>query len=445
MPSAQSATAGTAMASIGIIGSEGRMGQAIAALLADSGHQLAGGADIAGSGDAAALADRSDVLVDFSSPAARAANLHAAIGAGIPIVVGTTGLTERHHAAIDRAAHAVAVLQTGNTSLGVTLLAHLVREAAARLGPEWDIEVLEMHHRMKVDAPSGTALLLGEAAAAGRGTPLATNSERGRDGDTGARAEGAIGFASLRGGTLLMTPLKGADGQIYGMAQGNVLVGGVGAAAGGAQVQVNHLAVGKVSGGATVERAVASNLGENNQIRLELKETDFQTVSRMVEAINNHFGPGIATALDGRVVRVMSPSSSDQRVSFIGILEGLEVNPAKVAAKVIMNARTGSVVMNQAVTLDSCAISHGNLSVSVGMDTQVSQPNPLSGGQTVVTQNPSVEIKKEPGKVIMVKGGASLSEVVKAMNAIGATPQDLLAILQALKAAGSLRAELEII
>lgn len=202
MPSAQSATAGTAMASIGIIGSEGRMGQAIAALLADSGHQLAGGADIAGSGDAAALADRSDVLVDFSSPGALDANLHAAIGAGIPIVVGTTGLTERHHMAIDHAAHAVAVLQTGNTSLGVTLLAHLVGEAAAKLGPDWDIEIVEMHHRMKVDAPSGTALLLGEAAAIGRGIPLATNSERGRNGMTGARAEGAIGFASLRGGTV---------------------------------------------------------------------------------------------------------------------------------------------------------------------------------------------------------------------------------------------------
>ena len=192
------------MASIGIIGSEGRMGQAIAALLSQSEHSLAGGADVHGAGgsDAATLADRSEVLVDFSSPAALEANLHAAVGAGIPIVIGTTGLTERHHAAIDRAAHAVAVLQTGNTSLGVTLLAHLVGEAAAKLGPDWDIEIVEMHHRMKVDAPSGTALLLGEAAAAGRGIALATNSERRRDGDTGARAEGAIGFASLRGGTV---------------------------------------------------------------------------------------------------------------------------------------------------------------------------------------------------------------------------------------------------
>jgi 4-hydroxy-tetrahydrodipicolinate reductase len=188
------------MASIGIIGSRGRMGQTIAALLAESDHTLAGGADQGE--DAAGLADRSEVLVDFSSPAALDANLHAAIGAGIPILVGTTGLTERHHTAIDHAAHAIPVLQTGNTSLGVTLLAHLVGAAAARLGPEWDIEILEMHHRMKVDAPSGTALLLGEAAAGARGVDLAAESERGRDGQTGARSEGAIGFASLRGGTV---------------------------------------------------------------------------------------------------------------------------------------------------------------------------------------------------------------------------------------------------
>ena len=188
------------MARIGIIGSEGRMGQAIAALLAEGEHQLAGGADQPG--DAASVADRSDVLVDFSSPQALEANLHAAIGAGIPIVVGTTGLSERHHVAIDHAAHAIAVLQTGNTSLGVTLLAHLVCEAAAKLGAQWDIEIVEMHHRMKVDAPSGTALLLGEAAATGRGIPLVTNSERGRDGTAEPRGEGTIGFASLRGGTV---------------------------------------------------------------------------------------------------------------------------------------------------------------------------------------------------------------------------------------------------
>jgi len=188
------------MARIGIIGSEGRMGQALIQAIAAAGHECAGGIDRGG--DAAGLADHSDALLDFSAPAALETNLHAAVGAGVPLLIGTTALEERHQAAIDSAAQAIAVLQTGNTSLGVTLLAHLVREAAARLGPEWDVEVLEMHHRMKVDAPSGTALLLGQAVAAGRGIELASHSERGRDGCTGARAEGAIGFASLRGGTV---------------------------------------------------------------------------------------------------------------------------------------------------------------------------------------------------------------------------------------------------
>jgi 4-hydroxy-tetrahydrodipicolinate reductase len=188
------------MARIGIIGSEGRMGHALERAIEAAGHECAGGVDKGD--DPAALADASDVLVDFSAPGALEANLHAAIGAGIPILVGTTGLEDKHNAALDSAAGAIAVLQTGNTSLGITLLAHLVKEAAARLGPDWDIEVLEIHHRMKVDAPSGTALLLGEAAAAGRGVDLASHSERGRDGHTGAREKGAIGFASLRGGTV---------------------------------------------------------------------------------------------------------------------------------------------------------------------------------------------------------------------------------------------------
>ncbi len=188
------------MARIGIIGSEGRMGRALVEAVQAAGHEVAGGADKGA--DVASLADASDALVDFSAPPAVQNNLHAAIGAGIPILIGTTGLGDAHHLAIDHAAQAVAVLQTGNTSLGVTLLAHLVGEAAKRLGPDWDIEVLEMHHRMKVDAPSGTALLLGEAAALARGAHLAAVADSGRDGICGPRDEGAIGFASLRGGTV---------------------------------------------------------------------------------------------------------------------------------------------------------------------------------------------------------------------------------------------------
>jgi 4-hydroxy-tetrahydrodipicolinate reductase len=188
------------MTKIGIIGSNGRMGQALVAAISEAGLTHAGGVDQGD--DVAALAAASDVIVDFSSPHALEANLAAASAANTPIVIGTTGLEERHHWLIDDAGQDIAVLQTGNTSLGVTMLAALVHEAAARLGADWDIEIVEMHHRMKVDAPSGTAMLLGEAAAKGRHIDLAQSSERGRDGITGARKEGAIGFASLRGGTV---------------------------------------------------------------------------------------------------------------------------------------------------------------------------------------------------------------------------------------------------
>lgn len=192
------------MTKIGIIGSKGRMGQAITAVIsaagADAAYILAGGADQGD--DVAALTAISDVLIDFSSPMALEANLYAAIAAGKPIVIGTTGLEERHHYLIDDAAADIAILQTGNSSLGVNMLAALVQEAAERLSDDWDIEIMEMHHRHKVDAPSGTAMLLAAAAAKGRAIDLARNSERGRDGITGMRAPGAIGFASLRGGSV---------------------------------------------------------------------------------------------------------------------------------------------------------------------------------------------------------------------------------------------------
>ena len=201
------------MVRIGILGAGGRMGRAIAGAAGDAGIELAGGADRAGvtgeiapglaiTADEAALAEVSDVLIDFSVPAALEAHLAAAVVADKPIVIGTTGLEPKHHALIDDAAKSIAVLQTGNTSLGVTLLSALVRQAAARLGSDWDIEIVEMHHRHKVDAPSGTSLLLGEAAAAGRSVALTDVADRGRDGITGARADGAIGFASLRGGSV---------------------------------------------------------------------------------------------------------------------------------------------------------------------------------------------------------------------------------------------------
>ncbi|MEL6874400.1 MAG: 4-hydroxy-tetrahydrodipicolinate reductase [Pseudomonadota bacterium] len=188
------------MTKIGIIGSKGRMGQALIAAIEEADHIHAGGVDQGD--DVGALVSASDVLVDFSSPTALEANLSACVASSKPLVIGTTGLEEGHHTAIDQTAEKIAILQTGNTSLGVNMLAALVEQAAAKLGDDWDIEIVEMHHRHKVDAPSGTAKLLGEAAAAGRGIDLASHSESGRDGITGARKKGAIGFAALRGGSV---------------------------------------------------------------------------------------------------------------------------------------------------------------------------------------------------------------------------------------------------
>lgn len=303
--------------------------------------------------------------------------------------------------------------------------------------------VASMLQQMGVNLPPGTTLQLKNVAAVMVTASLPAFAQPGQTLDVTVSSMGNA--KSLRGGTLLMTPLKGADNQIYAMAQGNLLVGGVGAAAGGSKVQVNHLSVGRISAGATVERTVPSSLTQGNVVQLELNDTDFSTASRVVEAINKQFGNNTAAAMNGRVIQVQAPLNSDERVAFLGVLESLNVTPAQTAAKVILNARTGSVVMNQSVTLDSCAVSHGNLSVMIDTQPVISQPAPLSQGQTVVAQRSQVEIKKEPGQVLMLQNGASLAEVVRALNAIGATPQDLLAILQAMKAAGSLRAELEII
>lgn len=303
--------------------------------------------------------------------------------------------------------------------------------------------VVSMLQQLGVNLPPGTSLQLKNVAAVVVTSSLPAFAQPGQTLDITVSSMGNA--KSLRGGTLLMTPLKGADNQIYAMAQGNIVVGGVGASANGSKAQVNHLSVGRISAGATVERAVVSFLGQGNIVHLELNSTDFSTASRVVSAVNQRFGADTAAAVDGRVIRVRTPETSDARVSFLGTLESLNVNPAQTAAKVILNARTGSIVMNQSVTLDSCAVAHGNLSVIIKSEPVISQPAPFSKGQTVVAGVSQIEINKEPGQVLMLKAGVSLAEVVRALNAIGATPQDLVAILQAMKAAGSLRAELEII
>ena len=250
---------------------------------------------------------------------------------------------------------------------------------------------------------------------------------------------------SLRGGTLILTPLKGADGQIYAQAQGNLMVGGVGAAANGSKAVINHLLAGRIVAGATVEREVPTSLGQGPFVHYEMGVTDFGTTQRVVEVINREMGPGTAQAVDGRLIRVNAPEGANDRVAFMGRVENLEVRPMKSMAKIIVNPRTGSVVMNQMVTIETCAVAHGALSVVINTDQQVSQPNALAGGQTVTTSQSSIDIQQPGGALMQLKAGANLSDVVKAINALGANPQDLVSILQAMKAAGALRADLEVI
>lgn len=251
---------------------------------------------------------------------------------------------------------------------------------------------------------------------------------------------------SLRGGTLLMTSLRGANGDIYAMAQGNVLVGGAGASAAGSKVQINHLSAGRIPLGATVEKAVPSRSIDHATVDLELDQTDFSTARQVADAINRRFGNNaLAMAMDGRVIRVQMPADQASRVGFLGDLENVDVSVPKPAAKVVVNSRTGSIVLNQSVTLDECAVAHGNLSVTISSTPVISQPNAFAQGSTVSAEKADITIRQGGGALMRVPGSAKLVDVVKALNALGASAQDLIAILQAMKASGSLKAELEVI
>ncbi len=298
--------------------------------------------------------------------------------------------------------------------------------------------------QMGITLPPGTSLQLKNVAAV---TVTASLPPFSRPGQTIDITVSSIGNAkSLRGGTLLMTPLKGADGQVYAMAQGNLLVSGAGAAAGGSKTVINHLSVGRIPSGATVERSVPTVLGQGEYIYLELNSADFTTAARLADVIDREISPDteIATALDARTIQVKAPEGN-ARVVFISRIENLQVDAAAAMAKVIVNARTGSVVMNQHVALDDCAVAHGNLTVVISAENTVSQPGPFAQGQTAGVTNANIEIKADKGNLLHLKRGTDLGDVVKALNSIGATPQDMLAILQAMKAAGALRAELEVI
>ena len=297
--------------------------------------------------------------------------------------------------------------------------------------------------QLGITVPAGTNMQLKNVAAV---MVTATLPSFARPGQSIDITVSSLGNAkSLRGGTLLMTPLKGADGQVYALAQGNMVVGGAGASANGSKVQINQLSSGRIPAGAIVERGVDSPLGGDGTLMLELNTSDFGTAQMAMDAINRSFGPGTATALDARVIQVTAPARPEERVGFLARIQNLDVSPAQAVAKVVINARTGSVVMNQNVRLNDCAVAHGNLSVVINTEPVVSQPNPLSGGATVAAQKSQIEISVAGSALQVVRGGASLADVIKGLNTLGANPQDLVSILQAMKAAGALRAELEII
>jgi flagellar P-ring protein precursor FlgI len=297
--------------------------------------------------------------------------------------------------------------------------------------------------QMGVTVPAGTSMQVKNIAAVMVTAQLPPFAQPGQLIDVTVSSMGNA--KSLRGGTLLATPLKGADGQIYAMAQGNLVVGGAGASAAGSKVQVNSLNAGRVPDGASVERSVATPLNQGDSLQLDLTANDYNTAREVARAINARMGEGIAQALDGRSVRVRMPASPEARVAFMADVENLPLELAAPAAKIVLNARTGSIAMNQAVTLSACAVAHGNLAVIINSTPNVSQPNALGQGRTVVTEQADIQIRAQPGMLISLPAGTKLADVVKALNSLGATPQDLLTILQAMKSAGALNAEIEVI
>jgi flagellar P-ring protein precursor FlgI len=251
---------------------------------------------------------------------------------------------------------------------------------------------------------------------------------------------------SLRGGTLLMAPLQGADGQIYAMAQGNLAVGGLGIdAADGSKVTVNVPTAGRIPGGATVERAVAAGFATTPELRFNLAEADLTTVGRVADAINSRLGAGRAHAIDAVTVAISAPEGAELRTALMGEIEILPVQPGDAAARVIVNARTGTVVINGAVRIAPAAVSHGKLTVRVNEKREVSQPEGFSQGQTVVTPRSDISVEEERRPMFRFAPGASLADIVKAVNAIGASPADLVAILEALKEAGAMKADLVVL
>ena len=256
----------------------------------------------------------------------------------------------------------------------------------------------------------------------------------------------AIGKATnLRGGNLILTAMRGVDGEIYALAQGALTATGIDAAAAGSKVAIGVPTAGRIPSGAIVERMVETPFEKSEFLVLNLRDNDFSTSSAIVSAINSKFGPDVAQAVDGTSISVRAPENLNQRVVFMGMLENIEVTPAEPNARVVINSRTGTVVINRAVRVTAAAVSHGTISVAITATNEVSQPNPLSQGQTVEVQNADIAVTEPKNPMFLFKPGVDLRDIVDAVNQVGASPSALIAILEALKSSGSLRAELVII
>lgn len=304
--------------------------------------------------------------------------------------------------------------------------------------------LVNMLSQLGITVPAGTNMQLKNVAAVLVTAKMGAFSRPGQNIDI---VVSSVGNAkTLRGGTLLMTPLKGADGQVYALAQGNIMTGGAGASANGSSVTINQQNGGRIPGGAVIEREVPLRLGQSDgSLRLNLREPNFETARRMVVAINASAGTTVASAEDAGMIRIDGPAAPNARVNFIAKINDLDISEPRVRPKVVINARTGSVVLNDTVTLNRAAVSHGNLSIIIETTPVVSQPGAFSGGQTVAANQSKITVNEDGRGLHVVNGSANLADVVKALNALGATPQDLMSILEALKAAGSLRADLEVI
>jgi len=333
----------------------------------------------------------------------------------------------------------------GNALVGYGLVVGLDGSGDQTTQAPFTVQSLKsMLAQLGVTLPPGVNPQLKNVAAVAIHAELPAFAKPGQAIDVTVSSIGNAG--SLRGGALLMTPLKGADGQVYAVAQGNVVVGGLGISSkDGSRVSVNIPSAGRIPGGATVERAVPNQFVSSPEIRLNLRVPDFTTAARLAAGINAALGEPFAQAIDPVTVTVRAPADPNARVAFLSVLESLQIDPGEAPARVIVNARTGTVVIGSMVRVLPAAVSHGSLSVTISERPGVSQPAPLSRGETVVVERSQIEISEGGSKMFKFEAGVSLDDIVRAVNQVGAAPGDLVAILEALKQAGALRAELVII